>query len=419
MAGEASIANSKAIIKEQYTQSKVYWVAYKNNPEIAEVRNDTGWEGGSKIISIQTEAPTGAGSTIAIAQAAANPGAYHRFAVDRIEDFGVARVKGQALRAAGSNKGALIDLWKREMEGAILQNTRSAAINFWGTGTGLRGKVGSISTNLLTLAEPTSATNFFVNMLVQASTTDGGTLIASGATEQIAKISRRTGILTSTSANWTTNLTGLAAGNFLYRNGDSPNNGTTMLMATGLQGWVPDTLTSALFWTKDRTVDDTRLAGQPMDGANVSMQEIVLDAMANLEVDGADEDQSEIVAWMHPRARMNLVKELQGKVVVTRTEKPIPGSMAKVGFKKTTFETPLGEATVRSSINVPIDRCFVMRWGCVSFDSLGALPHIIDDDGNKFLRESSDDAVEVRTCYYGNVCVEAPSDICNIRNFGR
>ena len=38
--GSATTATSAAILKTQYTQPKVYWLSYKNNPSLANIRGE-------------------------------------------------------------------------------------------------------------------------------------------------------------------------------------------------------------------------------------------------------------------------------------------------------------------------------------------------------------------------------------------
>jgi hypothetical protein len=418
----ATIASSAAILKTKYTQPKVYWESYQDNPSFADIRKDTTFDGNNKVIAIQTEHPTGGGSSIGIAQANLGPGLYKNFLITRIEDFYVARIKGQALRAAEKSTGALLDLWTREMDGAILGNTRSAAINMWRTGTGSRGQISSSSTvasATITLATVADVTNFYVGMIVQASQTDGGTLRNAGATTTITKINRVTGQLT-VSGNWNAVITNLATSDFLYRNGDSPNGGTN-LMVTGVQAYIPTSanrpVSSTQLFGLDRSVDDTRLAGAYLDGTNTQMQEAVLEATEIVNVEMGPGAVNRI--WMHPRDRAQFVKELGAKVSYYKTPVRIPGSTASVGFKA--IEMTLGDSDVliMADINVPRFTCLVTMWETWCFESLGPAPQILNWDSNDFLRVTNDDSYEVRTGYYGQVSNAAPAGSCLISNFGQ
>ena len=415
----ATLTSSSAILKTKYTQPKVYWEAYMDNPMFAQVRKDTTFDGNNKVIAIQTEAPIGRGFSIGQAQANLGPGLYKQFLLTRIEDFGVARIKGQALRAAEKSTGALLDLWTREMDGIIHQLTRSAAINMGRTGTGSRGAISSGSTvasTTVTLSTIADVTNFYVGAQLQASQTDGGAVRAGGATATITKINRVTGVLTSGS-NWSTQISGLATGDYLYVNGDAPNGGT-YLMVTGIQGWVPPSasrpVSSSTFFGLDRSIDDTRLAGLYLDGTNTPMQEALLEAIAMVEVEGGRVDR----IWMHPRDRAVFVKELGAKVVYAKTTAKVPGANAQVGFKSIEMTLDDADVLIGADINMPRYTCLVTQWDTWAFESLGPAPQILNWDSNDFLRVTNDDSYEVRVGYYAQVSNAAPAYSCLITNFG-
>lgn len=422
MAGEANLTTSAAILKTKYTQPKVYWIAYKKNPEIATVRKDVKFGGANKVIAIQNETPQGAGSSIATAQASLAAGAYNRFTITRIEDFGVARVKGQALRAAQGNDNALLDLWTREMDGILHTVTRSLAINFWRTGTGTRGVIATSSTlgsTTITLAQPSDAMSFAVNMFIQVTATDGGAPIAGGATAQITGLDRTAGTLTL-AVNWNAAFSGIAVSNFIIRNGDSV--GATVAgantMITGMGAWIPQSTarpaSNDSFFGLNRFSDPTRLAGQYLNASGIPMQEALLEGLALTSVEGAEVD----VAWVHPRDKANLVKELGAKVQYTRVDAKVPNSDAKIGFDAIEIESDMGKCKVMTSINVPRNTSFLTQWDTWAIESLGPAPMVLDFDSNDFLRVSNDDQYEVRVGYYAQMSCGAPGFNCNMSNFG-
>lgn len=414
----ASIATSQAILKTKYTQPKVFWEAYEDNPSFAEIRKDETFDGNNKQIAIQTEAPIGRGFSVSQAQANMGPGTYKDFLLTRIEDFGVARIKGQAMRAAAKSTGSLISLWTREMDGIILQLTRSAAINMWRTGTGSRGSISSGSTvasTAITLATIADVSNFYIGGQIQASAADGGTLRAAGAFQTITKINRVTGVLTA-ATNWATAINGLATGDFLYINGDGANGGAN-IMVTGVQGYIPTAanrpVSATTLFGLDRTSDETRLAGLYLDGTNTPMQEALIEACAMAGVEGAKIDR----VWMHPRDRAVLVKELGAKVVYTKSSVKVEG-IGDIGFKAIDLNLDEAEVRVMADINVPRFTCLVTQWDTWAFESLGAAPMIIKEDGPDFLRVGNDDSFEVRCTYCGNLSNAAPAYSVMISNFG-
>lgn len=418
----AAIATSQAILKTKYTQPKVYWESYEDNPSFAEVRHDETFDGNNKQIAVQTEAPIGRGFSISQAQANMGPGTYKDFLLTRIEDFGVARIKGQAMRAAAKSTGALISLWTREMDGIILQTARSAAINMWRTGTGSRGIVSASSTvgsATIALATVADISNFYIGAQLQASATDGGVLVGGGAFATVTKINRVLGTMT-VATTWSGQIPGLTTGMFLYINGDCPNGGTN-LMVSGVQGWIPPAnaisagvrINTNPWFGLDRTSDEVRLAGLYLDGTNTPMQEALIEACAMAGVEGAKIDR----VWMHPRDRAVLVKELGAKVTYVKDTVKVEG-IGEIGFKAIDLTLDEAEVRVMADINVPRFTCLVTQWDTWTFESIGQAPGILKEDGPDFLRVGNDDSYEVRVGYYANLSNMAPAYSVNISNFG-
>jgi hypothetical protein len=430
--GSATTATSAAILKNQYTQPKVYWLAYKNNPAFAGIRKNEEFKGALKVIAVQTEVPQGGGTTIALAQANAAPGIYSQFQVLRGNDFGVARVTGEAMKAAEDDEGSLLDLWKREMDGILFTVKRSLAIHMQRNGTGSRGYISSgsnVATATITLGLTSDVTNFAVGMTVQAANGDGGTLRSAGATAVLTGINRTLGQL-SVAVAWSTSIGAINAGDYLVRNGDGINGGTVGTagggVVAGRGAWItpaaPGTTYNgyaipASLWTLSRSSDPTRLAGLNLNGAQMPMQEALQEMAAMIQVEGGE---GELICDQHPRDRANLAKELGGKVNYQRVETKVKGSEGKIGFSALVVEMDSGlTVKVRADLNVPRGSFFMGDQESESFESLGPAPQILDFDKNEFLRYSTDDSYEVRVGTYGNYANAAPALWGNCQGYGQ
>jgi hypothetical protein len=418
-AGDATLTTSAAILKTKYTQPKVYWLAYMKNPAYATIRKDETFGGDSKVIAVQTETPQGGGVDIPTAQTNLNPGIYKRFTITRISDYGVARIQGQALKAAEGNENALLTLWKREMDGILHTVKRSAAIHLFRNGLGARGQISAGSntgTATITLARVSDITNFAVGLKITVSATDGGATRAGGTQNPatIVALSRTAGTITL-SGNWSTLITGAAPSDFIQRNGDNANTGPA-LMLTGMQGWCPQTdPTATLFFGLDRSSDTVRLGGLRLDCSNTPIQEAAIEAIAMAEVEGAEID----YIWLHPRDRATLVKELGAKVIYTKVTTAIKGSSANIGFDAIEVEFDGQKVKLMSDINVQRGTMWPTQWDTWTLESLGPAPQIMDFDSNQFLRTSNDDSYEVRVGYWGQPSNMAPAYTVNCFNVGQ
>lgn len=413
MAGAATIAGSTAVVKELYPEGDVPWTVYSKNPEVAWIEKDEKFVGQPARIPVQTEMTMGASAQFANAQANIQQSAYYAFLVTRVEDFSIARIDNHALAAVDGDEGGLVDLWSREIDSAMKHAVWQMGKMIFRSGTGSIGVVGAVATNLLTLATPADVVNFGVGMTVNAAATDGGALVNTAAKEVIAGIDRVNGVLKSTSVNWTTNLTGVAAGYFLSRDGDGQNNGATPFVLTGMQGWIPGgTLSSppgALFGVT-RSVDPTGLAGQLFNAAGYAAEEALIEAIARADVEGATSD----TLLCHPRQKAALLKSLESKTKYNKESGPGTGN---IGFKDVHFESDLGPVKIIGTRNCPFNTAFLVQEDSWYLGSIGKAPRIQDFDTLEFVRVNNADQLEVRIyAYYQEVC-RAPRWQVQISNF--
>ena len=408
----ATTTTSAAILKSQYTQERVYWITYKNNPAIGSVRKDEAFIGDYKYVATQIETPQGGGITVPLAQSHLAPGVYKRWQLTRKNDYALARVSGEALKAAESDDGSLIQLWTREMDGAVHTIKRSWAIHFFRNGTGSRGQISSgsnVASSSITLALISDITAFSVGMTLQAANTDGGTLRNSGANAVVTKIDRANGILTF--GDVLSNYIGaVAANDYLLREGD--NNGVIL----GTSAWVPSTtVTNTLFNNLDRSVDPIRLAGQPVNTQGMTLREAIIEGCARVDVEGGEPD----TVWLHPRDKATLVKELEGKSIYAKeVSATLEGVDASIGYDALEAEFDGNKMLIRSDINVRRQTGWVTDWKTWGLDTLGPFPHIVDYDTLDFVRVYNDDAFEVRVAGRGDVENLAPAYTAQLFNLG-
>lgn len=410
----ATYATITAVTKTQYTQPKVYWIAYSNNPDFGTIAKKEDWAGDNYIIALQTEVPQGGGLSVQTAINHLAPGQYKRFALTRVNDFGLARVSGEAIAATKTNQGALIDIWKREMDGAIHTVRRSACIHMWRDGTGARGFISSgsnVNSNALTLSQASDITGFSLNLVCQFSNGAGGALRGSGANAQVTAIDRINGILTFGGvSNLASTVSGLATGDAILREGD--NNA----VIKGFAAWAPTAAVSnALFNGLDRSTD-TRLVGGYVNASGMTIREAIIEGLSRVEVEGGESSD----VWLNTRDKATLVKELEGKSTYYKeTKVGIKGSGAAIGYQSMYAEFDGQQVRINHSVNVPRTHAYVTQWNTWQFASLEPAPHIIKDDGMDALRVSNDDSIELRVVYRGDMGTFAPPYTQHLFNLGQ
>jgi hypothetical protein len=409
----ATISTSEAVIKELYPDG-VPDVNYKGNTSWAMTDRDTKWTGGKSIVALQTEVPQGIGAQFDIAQDGVAPSSYKKFEVERLEYFGVARVKGQALKAVvkSGDGGALTNLWENEIKGLSFGVMRMLAIFQYRSGTGSLGSIasgqGTVTVTLATsvTGQPSSdVSNFCVGMRVQATDTDGGTLRDSGDYVTITGVNRSVGTLTAGVA-WSTTISGLLAGDFLLRRGD--NN----LVPKGYAAWIPDTATPGTLHGLDRNSDPLKLAGQVLDCADMPMHEALIEAQARVSELGGDPDE----IFCHPRDIAKLKKQIDAKVHYEKAD--VKSKIAGLSFRGIELEGDQSTLKVLGDINCPRGSFVMRQSNSWKIHSLGESVQILDFDENEFLRVSNADAYEVRVGgYLENEC-NAPAYTIRGKNFG-
>ena len=190
----ATVAASAAVTKILYPKGELPNENYKFNVQHAMFEKATDFEGESKRVAIQTEYAQGVASDFTFALGSLAQGTYKKFDVTRVEYFGIARIKGQALKAVVKDQGALVDLWKNEIDGISAQVTRMLGIFGYRSGTGSLGRLKTSGagggTPTITLNTISDISNFCVGMRVYATDTDGGTLRSGGNTATITGVDR-------------------------------------------------------------------------------------------------------------------------------------------------------------------------------------------------------------------------------------
>lgn len=412
---EATIANSVAILKRRYPNGVVA-EAYENNTLFSKINKVTDFDGESYTVAIRSETPQGASAVFGIAQANVVQSIYNRFLVNRVYDYSVARIRGDAMKAAEKSTGALLDLWESEMEGANHTSVRATSVAMYRDGSGIRGVVGSISGNTITLGTASDVTNFAVGMNVQFVATGtfnqkgSGSHTATPPGNQIAitAIDRAAGTITFGSSPAAAAI-GAANTDYIVRSGDNVDT-VSGAVITGLQGWVPGGSTPGTLFGFSRNSDPVRYAGQLYNSTTVPMHEALIEASARAGVEGGRPTD----VYAHPRDVANMKKSLDAKVQYNRVQSAVAG----VSFSGIEIEGDNGKITVNTDMNCPRNTAFLGSMSSIRMHSLGPAPRILDFDGVPVLRVSNDDVYEVRIGAYYQMELNRPVDWVQITNWG-
>lgn len=404
----STISNLQEILKDLWLKAPKD-VLYKNKPLMGLMPKDSTFLGRSRHMVLRYSAEPGGSATFATAKANKGPSSYKEFEITRARDYALGSLSTELYRAAkGGDTGAVVDAMDSIMKG--LQNTqsRSLCLAQYRNGGGARGQISSAgaAATTFTLADPNDSVNFEVGMKLEGSAADGtsGAVTAGGAAAKIVSINRDTGVLTNdASANWNapTGINSAAASWYLFRAGDF---GATL---KGLDAWIPATVTSTSFFGIDRTADTERLAGcrcTPTDTNNTysTIEGACLALLRRVYMAGGSPDH----IFMHPNRFKRLVDELQSR----RQYVDASATDAKTGYRALLIEGQGGSAKVLSDPNCQVDVIWGLTLDTWKMSTLGEPMSVLDDDNNApWLRESDDDALELRMATYGQFYCDAPA----------
>ena len=178
-------------------------------------------------------------------------------------------------------------------------------------------------------------------------------------------------------------------------------------MMKGFTVWCAASAPGATaFFGVDRTPDTTRLGGIRYNGNGGPIDEVLIEAAARAVREHAEPD----VTFINNLDYSPLVKQLGTKREYTRQDSTLAG----ISYRAVEIETEAGPVKVVPDPRCPKGTAFMFQMDTWELASLEEVPHILDLDGNRFLREAGADAYEIRVGYYANVGNYAPGWNVNI-----
>jgi len=408
MASPLSTAVSEGL-KEHYKPQRIKEMVYKQQPLLALMPKYTKFGGENMPIPIVTAGPQRRSVNFSTAKANTSTSTVKQFLLTRAKDYSFASIEHEAIKASRSDADAFLRYATMEIDGAIHSLKRSIAVAMYRDQTGSIGNVGSISTGVITLANPEEAANFEVGMVVEAYD-ELSTVVTESKYQKPDSGDQHNADLTVTAVDrsaGTVTVSGtssaVAAGDALVQKGDLNSK------IHGLEAWCPgilDSFNATIFGT-DRTSDTTRLGGCRSDGSAKPIEEALVDGLSLAARNGGGPTH----VFMDFASYANLEKALGSKVVYSVAQ----AADASVGFQTIKLHGPSGTVDIVPDINCQPNVAWALQLDTWSLNSLDEAPHILDLDGNSMLREASADAYEVRVGFYGNVACVAPGWNCRIK----
>lgn len=398
-----------ALVKTLFPSGRVKKQLYPRHPGVAMVPKDENIGGDYIKIPVIYGATNGGSATFAKAQSNRSDSASKAFLVNTIEDYATVEIPRKIMLQTRTDKMARVEAVDHAHEMSLYVAGRSLSHSFYRDGEGILGQISStstVSTATITLTDISDAVHFEVGMKLVASTAAGGALRNSGDTVTLTAVNRRTGQLT-VATSWDTHIAAIAATDYLYREGDARNNGSTKLKMSGLAAWLPTTAPSPSesFFSVDRS-SDSRLYGNYVDASTLPPEEALIEAQSviNRESLGLD--------LFHCN---NAFFRLLQKAVGSRTyfeRGSRKSSDADINFETFRIHGDKGVIDIVADPDCPfLDRAattkalgYFLRSKSWTLYSMLEAPHIFDEgSAQQDLRISDSDGYEGRVGYYANL----------------
>lgn len=409
-----SFSTTSAMLKEMYPVSYMEELGYFNNPVVAVIPKDTSAGGDQEKIPVDVSPVQGASATFTSAQtqAAARSSEFQAFEVTTIQDYALARVSGKMIRATANKKAAFAKAMDKEMQNAFRTFRKRLGIRILDVGDGALGAVGTsgITTTTCTLAHESQAHRFELGMEVAAAADNTSALRDGGNTATITGINRSDGELT-TDANWTGQISGMTDDDLIFPVGDYVSS-SDRLCCSGFEAWVPETVTATTFFGVNRTKDEERLAGVRYDGSADTLEEALINGQSEGAANGDFAPDYCFVANYNLR---KLLASIGSKKVYFEDVRAIGSDGNEIGhisFKALVLQGDAGPIKVMACPWVPYDVAWMISKDTWKLHSMGALPGLLEEDGNVIRAVYNADMYEVRVGgYYNLACYNPASNV--------
>ena len=400
MASASNIAAWSNALKQYYRKDAVQDLVYKSHPLFEMVPKDNRFKGKSSPIPIYYGRPQGRSATFATAQSNATASKIGEFLMTRKKNYGVVTVDGETMLAAEGDEYAFLNAITTEIDGALKSVGDSLSRNLFRQSSGSMGKIAATTTvgsTSIDLADPNDVLNFEVGMKLVGSTADGGGTVKSGTVEVVgvdrSKYNTGDTDQLTLSGNYTAGIATGAVADFLFIEGDYDNG------ISGLADWVPAAAPgSTAFYGQDRSVDPTRLGGNRFDGSSLTIEEALIEGSGLSAREGGEPDCAFVSFSDFIALEKGLTSQVQRNVVETE----------RFSYRALELYAPHGIVKIIPDKDCPKGIAYLLQMDTWSLMSIGETVRILEHDGQKMLRQSSDDGVEVRVGFYGNLACTAP-----------
>ena len=388
-------------LKQYYRGQEIEKVVYDSHPFMELVPKDEKFRGKNAPIPVYYTRPQGRSATFATAQSNASASKIGEFLLTRVSNYGVATISGEAVAASEGDRYSFLNSMTTEIDGVMRSVGDSISKSLFRDGSGAIGRVNnsSFSTTALDLVTDMDSLNFEVGMVLQVSGTKSGGSVRTG-TLTVNGVNRGAASNQITMSGNLSGWSSVAQNDYIYQAGDYDG------AITGLEGWLPATAPgSTAFFGQDRTADISRLSGQRYDGSSDTILEALIEGAALAAREGGKPD----YLFCSFADFVSIEKAMNAQV-----QREVKQSDSISGYRSLEFYAPHGVVKVVPDKDCPGGTAYLLQLNNWNLMSIGPAVQLTELDGNRVLRQSSDDGIEVRVHSYAQLACDAPGHNCVI-----
>lgn len=347
------------------------------------------------------------------------------FLLTTVNIYRVGSIQNQFLRASAQNIGAFMPAAKMNVKSLYMGAANDIAYQMFSDGSGVRGSyglgAGSIASGVITLDNLGMVYQFSVNMALNSFSISGSTATQStgGNLGYVIAVDTGAGTITvsataqgaaGTPTNWSSSFP------YLGRVGDTSFasnglNSANMLCIAGLGAWIPSSAPggSDSFFTQNRSVSPTKLAGLRFAGSSESIQDCLIDATNQLAAQSSEAGDPDVI-FINPVSYQTLVKNLTGQGQYQMIKAKV-NEEVEISFKALVLPTANGEISIIQDRNCPSQTAYILTMKTWKLRSLGKIPQFLTFPGFYDMLGfpiPGADAVEIRVGGYLNLSCNAP-----------
>ena len=386
---------------------------------------EMGLGGANFPIPVLYDVGGGGSANLGTAQTYQTAPATATFLLTTVNVYRVGSIQNQFLRASAQNIGAFMPAAKMNVKSLYMGAANDIAQQMFSDGSGTRGTyglgAGSISSGVITLDNLGMVYQFSVNMALNSFSISGQTATQSTGAAIGYVVAIDTGLGTITVSPTLQGAAGTPSGwstafPYLGRAGDTSFasnglNSANMLCIAGLGAWIPSVAPggSDSFFTQNRSISPTKLAGLRFSGSSESIQDCLIDATNQLSAQSSEAGDPDVI-YINPVSYQTLVKNLTGQGQYQMIKAKV-NEEVEISFKALVLPTANGEISIVQDRNCPAQTAYILTMKCWKLRSLGKIPQFLTFPGFYDMLGfpiPGQDAVEIRVGGYLNLSCNAP-----------